>query len=111
MILLFLVCGLVIGAVVGIVVPGRTPSGWGMSMVIGAAGAMVGGLLASALGLNTEGARAGLFMAALGAVSWLALYHLIRHRAGLRRDTDSHESRPYHGHRRSTDEAPSTKSG
>jgi len=105
-IVLFLLFGLVIGAIVGIVIPGRAPRGWVMSMVIAAAGSMVGGLLASALGLNTEGSRSGFVLSVLGAVTWLALYHLIRRRAGSRpgRAPPGARSRDRsHYHRRSTD--------
>lgn len=89
-ILLFLLFGLVIGAIVGIVLPGRDPRGWVLSMVIGAAGSMVGGALGSALGLNIEGSKSGFLAAVVGAAVWLALYHLIRRRAGARSDDASH---------------------
>ena len=97
-IVVFLVFGLVIGAIVGVVLPGRNPLGWVLSMVVGAAGAMVGGLLGSALGLNTESSRWGFVVSVLGAACWLALYHLIRHRAG----SPPRGGPPSHG-RRSTD--------
>ena len=82
-IILFLVFGLIIGAVAWMIVPGRAPRGWAVAMLIGAAGAMVGGLLGSALGLNVEGSRSGFLASVLGAVGWLGLYHLIRHRASV----------------------------
>jgi uncharacterized membrane protein YeaQ/YmgE (transglycosylase-associated protein family) len=81
-VLLFLAFGLIIGGVVRLVLPGRSPRGWATSMLIGAAGSMVGGLLASGLGLNVEGQRSGFLISILGALAWLAIYDLIRRRAG-----------------------------
>jgi uncharacterized membrane protein YeaQ/YmgE (transglycosylase-associated protein family) len=96
---LFLVFGLVCGAVSALVLPGRTPRGWAVSMLIGAAGAMVGGLLGSGLGLNTEGSRLGFLISILGAASWLGIYQLLLRRA---RSHASHDAAPAHG-RRATD--------
>lgn len=96
---LFLVFGLVCGALSALVLPGRTPRGWAVSMVVGAAGAMVGGLLSSGLGFNTEGSRLGFLISILGAASWLAIYQLMLRRARLR---SPDEVAPTHG-RRATD--------
>jgi uncharacterized membrane protein YeaQ/YmgE (transglycosylase-associated protein family) len=83
-VLLFLVFGIIVGGVARLIIPGRSPRGWATSMLIGAAGSMVGGLLASGLGLNVEGQRTGFVVSILGAVLWLTIYHLIRRRPSSR---------------------------
>jgi uncharacterized membrane protein YeaQ/YmgE (transglycosylase-associated protein family) len=49
-ILLFLLCGLIVGALARLVVPGSVPGGWMTSMAIGVLGASLGGFLARAVG-------------------------------------------------------------
>lgn len=53
LILGYLVVGLVIGAVARLVVPGRQHIGLLLTILLGIVGAVVGGLIASALGLGT----------------------------------------------------------
>ena len=78
--ILFLVFGLIVGALARFVVPGREPGGWIASMGIGIAGAFTGGLLGRALGLYQEGEAAGFVMSLLGAVLLLVVYHAIMRR-------------------------------
>ena len=78
--ILFLVFGLIVGALARFVVPGREPGGWIASMGIGIAGAFTGGLLGRALGLYQEGEAAGFVMSFLGAVLLLVVYHAIMRR-------------------------------
>jgi uncharacterized membrane protein YeaQ/YmgE (transglycosylase-associated protein family) len=78
--ILFLVFGLIVGALARFVVPGREPGGWIASMGIGIAGAFTGGLLGRALGLYEEGEAAGFVMSLLGAVLLLVVYHAIMRR-------------------------------
>jgi uncharacterized membrane protein YeaQ/YmgE (transglycosylase-associated protein family) len=49
-------------------------------MVIGAAGAMVGGVFASALGWNEESDRKGYIAALVAAMAWVAIYRVVRRR-------------------------------
>ncbi|MET0594264.1 MAG: GlsB/YeaQ/YmgE family stress response membrane protein [Polyangiaceae bacterium] len=78
--ILFLVFGLIVGALARFVVPGREPGGWIVSMAIGVAGAFTAGLLGRALGLYHEGEAAGFVMSLLGAVLLLVVYHAIMRR-------------------------------
>lgn len=52
-ILTWIVLGLIVGALAKWIMPGRDPGGILITIAIGIAGAMVGGFLASALGLGT----------------------------------------------------------
>jgi len=80
-IILFLVFGLVVGALARLIVPGRDPGGWVISMIIGVVGSMLGGFLGRAVGLYHEGEPAGFVMSLLGAVILVGAYHAIAKRA------------------------------
>jgi len=68
--------GLVVGAVAKLVMPGRDPGGIIVTILLGIAGAVLGGFLGQALGLYREGEAAGFVMSFLGAVALLALYRM-----------------------------------
>ena len=78
--LLFLVFGLVVGALARLIVPGKEPGGWIVSMAIGVAGAFGGGLLGRALGFYREGESAGFIMSLLGAIVLVIAYQAIAKR-------------------------------
>lgn len=80
---LFLLFGLIVGALARLIVPGREPGGWIISMLIGIAGAFLGGFLGRAVGLYREGEPAGFFMSLVGAVLLVATYHAIAGRRKL----------------------------
>lgn len=46
----FIVFGLIVGAVARLIVPGRQKMGLGLTLLLGLAGSIVGGLVANALG-------------------------------------------------------------
>ena len=76
--------GLVVGALAKLVMPGRDPGGIIVTMLLGIAGAVIGGFLGRALGFYREGEAAGFLMSFLGAIVLLALYRMVigrRHRA------------------------------
>ena len=74
--------GLIVGAIAKLLMPGRDPGGIIVTMLLGIAGAVLGGFVGQALGLYQQGEGAGFFMALIGAVILLALYRMI---AGRRR--------------------------
>jgi len=76
--------GLVVGALAKLIMPGRDPGGIIVTMLLGIAGALLGGWLGRVLGFYGPGEAAGFFMALLGAVILLALYRVI---VGRRRTT------------------------
>ena len=56
--------------------PGRDPGGFVITVLLGIAGALVGGLLGRLVGLYREGDPAGFVMAVLGSIALLALYRM-----------------------------------
>ena len=74
--------GLIVGALAKLVMPGRDPGGFIVTILLGIAGALLGGFLGQAMGLYREGEAAGFLMSLAGAVVLLALYRvMVRRRA------------------------------
>jgi uncharacterized membrane protein YeaQ/YmgE (transglycosylase-associated protein family) len=73
----WIVFGLIVGALAKLVMPGRDPGGIIVTMLLGIAGALLGGFVGQALGLYGEGEAAGFLMSFLGAVVLLALYRMM----------------------------------
>ena len=69
--------GLVVGALAKLVMPGRDPGGIIITILLGIAGAVLGGFVGRALGLYGEGEPAGFVMAFLGAILLLFLYRVM----------------------------------
>ena len=69
--------GLVVGAVAKLLMPGRDPGGIIVTMLLGVAGAVLGGFAGRAMGLYGEGEAAGFLMSLLGAVVLLGLYRMM----------------------------------
>ena len=69
--------GLVAGVIAKLLMPGRDPGGFIVTILIGIAGAFLGGFLGQAMGLYSEGEPAGLIMSIVGAVVLLALYRVV----------------------------------
>jgi uncharacterized membrane protein YeaQ/YmgE (transglycosylase-associated protein family) len=78
--LVWAVIGLVIGAIAKAIMPGTDGSGFVTTSILGIAGAVVGGAIASALGLGSfTGFTVGsLAIAVLGALALLFVYRLVR---------------------------------
>jgi len=76
-ILVFLLFGLVVGVLARIIVPGKEPGGWVVSMMLGVGGAVLGGYFGRVLGLYREGQPAGFLMALVGAIALVAVYHAV----------------------------------
>lgn len=76
-----LIIGLIAGAIAKLIMPGKDPGGWIVTMLLGVAGAFVGGFLFRMLGIGGEG-PAGLIGAIIGALILLALYRLFVGRRG-----------------------------
>lgn len=80
--LIFLLVGLIAGALAKAVMPGtrNEPSGWIMTMVLGVVGAMVGGFLS---GTSGSFSLMGVLFATLGAVIVIAVMRLITGRRAV----------------------------
>ncbi len=68
--------GLVVGVVAKLLTPGRDPGGFIVTILLGIAGAFVGGWVGRAIGWYQPGDPVGFLMAVLGAIIILAIYHL-----------------------------------
>jgi uncharacterized membrane protein YeaQ/YmgE (transglycosylase-associated protein family) len=75
-----LIIGLIVGGLAKLIMPGRDPGGIFVTMMLGVAGAMVGGLIGRLLGLYAQGEGAGFIMSTLGAILLLAIYRLAMRR-------------------------------
>jgi uncharacterized membrane protein YeaQ/YmgE (transglycosylase-associated protein family) len=70
----WIVFGLIVGALAKLVMPGRDPGGWIVTILLGIAGALLGGFLGRAVGWYGPNDAAGFLMSLLGAIVLLALY-------------------------------------
>ena len=69
--------GAIVGAIAKLLMPGRDPGGFIVTMLLGIAGAMIGGFLGRALGWYGPNDGAGFFMSLFGAVLLLWLYRMM----------------------------------
>jgi uncharacterized membrane protein YeaQ/YmgE (transglycosylase-associated protein family) len=76
-----LLIGLVVGAIAKLLMPGRDPGGFIITMLLGVAGALLAGFLGPTLGYNpSEGP--GIFASVIGAMLLLGLYRVFVRRRG-----------------------------
>jgi len=68
--------GLVVGVIAKLLMPGRDPGGFIVTILLGIAGAVIGGYIGRLMGLYDSNEGAGFFMALLGSILLLALYRL-----------------------------------
>ncbi len=83
----WIIFGLIAGAIAKLLMPGRDPGGWIITMLLGIAGAVVGGFIGHALwgstGVN-DWSIGSFALAIVGAIILLAIYRMI---VGRRRGT------------------------
>jgi uncharacterized membrane protein YeaQ/YmgE (transglycosylase-associated protein family) len=77
----WIVFGLVVGIVAKLLMPGRDPGGIIITMLIGIAGAVLGGFLGRAMGLYGPNETASFLMSLVGAIALLALYRMAARRS------------------------------
>jgi len=75
-----LIIGVVVGAIAKLLMPGKDPGGFIITMLLGIAGAFVGTFLGRALGLYAADQTAGFIASIVGAVILLAIYRLFTRR-------------------------------
>ena len=68
--------GLIAGVVAKLLMPGRDPGGFIVTIVLGVAGALLGGFVGQTLGFYREGEAAGFLMSVVGAILLLVLYRM-----------------------------------
>lgn len=76
----WIIFGLIIGALAKLIMPGRDPGGIIVTILLGIAGALVGGFIGRALGLYGPNDAAGFIMALIGAIILLLLYRWLAKR-------------------------------
>ena len=81
-ILSWIVFGLVIGIIAKLLMPGKDPGGFIITMLLGIAGALVGGFVGRAMGFYGPNQSAGWLVSILGAIILLALYRMLVRRRG-----------------------------
>jgi uncharacterized membrane protein YeaQ/YmgE (transglycosylase-associated protein family) len=78
-----LIIGLVVGAIAKLLMPGKDPGGFIITMLLGVAGALLAGFLGRALGWYNNPAEApGLIASVIGAMVLLLLYRVFTGRRG-----------------------------
>jgi uncharacterized membrane protein YeaQ/YmgE (transglycosylase-associated protein family) len=76
-ILTWILFGLVVGVIAKLLMPGRDPGGFIVTILLGIAGALLGGFIGRAMGFYGENQGAGWIMSILGAIVLLALYRMM----------------------------------
>jgi uncharacterized membrane protein YeaQ/YmgE (transglycosylase-associated protein family) len=76
-ILSWILFGLVIGIIAKLLMPGRDPGGFIVTILLGIAGALLGGFIGRAMGFYGPNEGAGWLMSIGGAILLLALYRML----------------------------------
>jgi uncharacterized membrane protein YeaQ/YmgE (transglycosylase-associated protein family) len=80
-IIALIVSGLIIGVIAKLLMPGRDPGGFIITVLLGIGGMFLGSYVGRALGFYEPGQPAGWIVSILGALILLALYHLFSRRS------------------------------
>jgi uncharacterized membrane protein YeaQ/YmgE (transglycosylase-associated protein family) len=76
-----IIIGLIVGAIAKLLMPGRDPGGFIVTILLGIAGALLAGFLGRALGwYDSPGSGPGIIASVLGAMLLLFLYRLFTRR-------------------------------
>ena len=83
-ILTWILLGLVAGVLGKMLMPGKDPGGWFITILLGIGGAFVGGWVGSLVGLGTTGGFSigSIVTATVGAVILLFVYRLVQKKKG-----------------------------
>ena len=76
-IIALIVSGLIIGVIAKLLMPGRDPGGFIITILLGIAGMFLGSYLGRAAGFYQPGQPAGWLVSILGALALLTLYHML----------------------------------
>lgn len=76
-ILAWILFGLVVGIIAKLLMPGRDPGGFIVTMLLGVAGALLGGFIGRAMGFYGQNESAGWIVSILGAIILLVLYRMM----------------------------------
>jgi uncharacterized membrane protein YeaQ/YmgE (transglycosylase-associated protein family) len=76
-IIFWIIVGGIAGALAKLIMPGDDPGGFIITIILGIAGALVGGFLASLIGIGGGGLIWSIIIATIGAIILLVIYRLI----------------------------------
>ncbi|HEX5061984.1 MAG TPA: GlsB/YeaQ/YmgE family stress response membrane protein [Kofleriaceae bacterium] len=76
-ILTTLIVGLIVGALAKLIMPGKDPGGFIITILLGIAGAFIGGWIGHALGWYKAGEGPGIIVSVIGAIILLGIYRLV----------------------------------
>jgi uncharacterized membrane protein YeaQ/YmgE (transglycosylase-associated protein family) len=77
----WIVIGIVAGVLGKLIMPGKDPGGFIVTILLGIAGALLAGFIGQAVGLYREGQGAGWIAATIGAIVLLAIYRVVKGRS------------------------------
>jgi len=72
-----LIVGLIVGALAKLVMPGKDPGGIIVTILLGVAGAFIGGWIGHALGWYSAGEGPGIIVSIIGALILLGIYRMV----------------------------------
>lgn len=72
-----IIIGLIIGAIAKLLMPGRDPGGFIITILLGIAGSVVAGYIGRALHFYQEGQAAGFLASVIGAILLLMIYRAV----------------------------------
>jgi len=72
-----IVVGLIVGAVAKLLMPGRDPGGFIITILLGIGGSVLAGFLGRAVGWYQEGEPVGFIASVVGAIILLAIYRVV----------------------------------
>ncbi len=75
-----LLIGLVVGAIAKLIMPGKDPGGFIITILLGIAGAFLAGFLGRALHWYAPGEPAGFIASVIGAIILLVIYRMVKGR-------------------------------
>ena len=79
-ILSWILFGLVVGIIAKLLMPGRDPGGFIITILLGIAGALLGGFIGRAMGFYGPSQSAGWLMSIVGAIVLLVIYRFVARR-------------------------------
>jgi uncharacterized membrane protein YeaQ/YmgE (transglycosylase-associated protein family) len=76
-IVIMIIFGLVVGVIAKLLMPGRDPGGFIVTIILGVLGSLLGGFLFNAIGVGGGDRYAGFIGSVIGALILLFIYRLI----------------------------------
>ena len=76
-IIALIISGLIIGVIAKLLMPGRDPGGFIITILLGIAGMFLGSFIGRSMGFYKPGQPAGWIVSIIGALILLAIYHMM----------------------------------